>query len=128
MTDGGARTPQAQEGRELGSQDVVGTDAVQKVPGARILVLRGVAWRADAVEPLRLWQGLVRFWPAQLAGEGRGASILAHSGALPPCKFGPRPLPFCHLGSWCGRLGVEGGGEGVKRVGTHSADRGLQEQ
>lgn len=68
----------------MGSQGVDSADAVQEGQGARILVLRGVAWRADAVEPLRLWQGLVRFWPAQLAGEGRGASILAHSGAEPP--------------------------------------------
>jgi hypothetical protein len=56
----------------------------------RIVVMRGVVWRADAVEPLRLWQALARFWPVPLAPEATHphGAVLAHSGTSSP-PFSP---------------------------------------
>eukprot|EP00884_Botryococcus_braunii_P015633 jgi/Botrbrau1/2753/Bobra.0164s0032.1 len=69
------------EGSLRAREDGTSTSGEGNDEGARILVLRGVAWRADSVEPLRLWQGLARFWPSPLGPKGPAASILAHSGA-----------------------------------------------
>lgn len=74
--DGRVSAASAEGEREGGTVDAEGDGG----EGARILVLRGVAWRADTVEPLRLWQGLARFWPSSLSTSGPAASIFAHSG------------------------------------------------
>ena len=46
------------------------------------MAMRGVVWRTGEVEVLRLWQDMMRFWPAPFAAnpDDPPSELLAHGG------------------------------------------------
>lgn len=51
---------------------------------AHIIALRGVTWRNQDSQLLKLWQDLSRFWPTPFAADAteKAAGLVAHTGLI----------------------------------------------